>query len=318
MRRTRRILPRVVRFIVTFLLVTFAATMVLSLTPGDPAHYMAGETATPEVIEAINAEYRFDDPAPQRWSSWLGDLLQGSLGSSYSTKQPVWDAITERLPVTFELAVLAMLVALVIAVPLAVVTAARSDSRLDRGIGAVTSGLISMPNFVVALVLLYLFAFHYRFFPTVGWTPLTEDPVENLRSAALPVVAIAVSEIVVLYRVLRADLIQTRQHEYIMLARAKGASERRIMWKHALRPSSLSVLTLAGLSFARILGGTIIVESIFVLPGLGRYMLTAIGAKDLIVVQGVVAFLALSFLTVNFLVDIAYGFIDPRTRVERA
>jgi peptide/nickel transport system permease protein len=306
---------RLLRLVATFLIVTFLANVFLSLAPGSPAEFIAGDAATPEGVQAINDQYNFDEPLISRYFSWLGDFLQGDLGISYISRIPVVDIIKERLPVTAELAILAMLLSLVVSVPLAIAAARRQGGRLDRFLAGLASATISVPSFVVATLLVYFFAFQIHIFPSLGWTRLSDDVLENLKGCVLPVISIALGETVVLLRVLRADLIATLQQDYIALARAKGLSTRAIMWKHALRPSSFSLLTLTGLGLARFLGGTVIVESIFILPGLGTLTLQSVTAKDLVVVQGVVVFFALAFLVINFIVDILYGVLDPRTRV---
>lgn len=316
--RARFIGGKFVRLLVTLLIVTFMTTVLLSLTPGDPAAVMAGEINDPEVIAAINKEYGFTRPIHERYMDWLGNALNGDLGTSYFSKQPVVDAIKERLPVTLELAILSTFLALVCAIPLAVACAKRPNSRFDRTVSGVTFAQVSLPSFVIALFLVYLFAVTFQIFPVLGYTPLSESVSENLRSIALPVISIAIGEMVALQRVLRADLVATTQEDYIALARAKGLSTRTIMWKHALKPSSFSLITLSGLSLARLLGGTLLVEQIFVLPGLGSYLITSINVKDLVAVQGVVTFIAIVFLVVNFFVDIMYGVLDPRTRTARA
>ncbi|MET0894553.1 MAG: ABC transporter permease [Acidimicrobiia bacterium] len=316
--RARFIGGKFVRLVVTLLIVTFMTTVLLSLTPGDPAAVMAGEINDPEVIAAINKEYGFTRPIHERYMDWLGNALNGDLGTSYFSKQPVVDAIKERLPVTLELAILSTFIALVCAIPLAVACAKRPNSRFDRTVSGVTFAQVSLPSFVIALFLVYLFAVTFQIFPVLGYTPLSESVSENLRSIALPVISIAIGEMVALQRVLRADLVATTQEDYIALARAKGLSTRTIMWKHALKPSSFSLITLSGLSLARLLGGTLLVEQIFVLPGLGSYLITSINVKDLVAVQGVVTFIAIVFLVVNFFVDIMYGVLDPRTRTARA
>lgn len=310
----RRGLLRALRFVFTFLLVTLATAVLLSLLPGDAASYIAGENATPAQIHALNVQYHLQDPPLTRWADWLENAAQGDLGSSFVTKQPVAEAVQQRLPVTLELAFLATLLALLLAVPLAILAAPRAGSKVDTTLDAVSSGIVSIPGFVVALVLIYVFAFRLEWLPLFGWVPLTHDVGDNLRSALLPVVAIALGEAVVLYRVLRADLVETLDQDYIALARAKGCSERSVMWRHALRPSALPLLTLSALTLARLIGGTVLVEAIFVLPGLGSYLLESITAKDMVAVQGVVAFIAVTFLVVNFMIDVLYGRVDPRTR----
>lgn len=305
---------RLLRIVASLLVVTFGTTALMDLTPGSPARFLAGDGAPPEVLDAINARYHFDDPLIVRYLRWLGNFVRGDLGVSYTQNRPVRDLIVERLNVTVELAVLGIVFALLVAVPAAVVTARRPRGAIDKAVGTASSITIALPSFALALLLAYFLAYKWRLFPTFGWTPLTENPLENLRHAALPVVALAAGQSVIMMRVLRADLIETLQQDYIALARSKGVSSRAIMWKHALKPSSFALLTLAGLTFAQMLGGALIVESIFILPGIGRLLVEAIGRKDIIVVQGVVVFVAFAFLLINLLVDLLYGVLDPRTR----
>jgi peptide/nickel transport system permease protein len=307
-RRLRRLGP-------VLLLVTIATTFMLDLVPGDPATELAGESASPEVIAAVNEQYGFEDPPLTRYVNWVGDAVTGDFGVSYKTKQPVMDAIRERMPVTLEVAILASLMSMVLAVPIALVSASRPGGRFDRAVGMVSSGLISIPVFLMGLLLVYVLSVRSGVFPVTGWVRLTENPFSNLRHAFLPVMTLALGESVVLQRVLRADTIQTLQEDYILMARAKGLPRWHVLVRHALRPSSFSTLTLASLSFGRLIGGTIIVESVFALPGVGRLAITAITSKDLITVQGVVAVVALSYLLINLAVDLLYGFLDPRIRV---
>jgi peptide/nickel transport system permease protein len=310
-RRLRRLVP-------VLLLVTIATTFMLDLVPGDPATELAGESATPEVIAAVNEQYGFDDPPLKRYVSWVSDAVTGDFGVSYRTKQPVMDAIMERLPVTLEIAILASAMSLVLAVPIALYTASRAGGRVDRAMGMFTSGVISIPVFLMGLLLVYVLSVRSGLFPVTGWVRLTEDPVSNLHHAFLPVLTLALGEMVILQRVLRADTIQTLHEDYILMARAKGLPRWHVLTRHALRPSSFSMLTLASLSLGRLIGGTIIVESVFALPGVGRLAITAITSKDLITVQGVVAVVAISYLLINVAVDLVYGFLDPRIRVSAA
>lgn len=305
---------RFLRIVTSLVLVTFGTMALMDLTPGSPGQFLAGDGAPAEVIDAVNERYHFNDPLIVRYMRWLGDFVQGDLGVSFTMNRPVRDLIVERLNVTVELAVLGIVFALLVAVPSAVATARRPGGVLDKLIGATSSMTIALPSFAMALILSYFLAYKWQVFPTFGWTELTENPLQNLRGAVLPVVALAAGQAVIMMRVLRADLMETLQQDYIALARSKGVSSRVIMWKHALKPSSFSLLTLAGLTFAQMLGGALIVETIFILPGIGRLLVEAIGRKDIIVVQGVVVFVALAFLIINLLVDLLYGLLDPRTK----
>jgi peptide/nickel transport system permease protein len=307
---------RIVRLIPVLLLVTLATTFMLDLVPGDPALELAGDSATPETVAAVNQQYGFDDPPLTRYLEWLSGAATGDLGVSYRTKQPVIEAILERLPVTLEIALLASLLALLIAIPVALYCASHAGGRLDRTMMMLSSATISVPVFLMGLLLVYVFSVRLGWFPVTGWARLTESPMDNLRAAFLPVLTLALGESVILQRVLRADTIQTLQEDYILMARAKGLPRWWVLARHALRPSSFSLLTLASLSLGRLIGGTVIVESVFSLPGIGKLAITAITSKDLITVQGIVAFVAISYLVINLVVDLLYAALDPRIRVQ--
>jgi peptide/nickel transport system permease protein len=223
-------------------------------------------------------------------------------------------AIMDRLPVTLELTLLSMFMALAIAIPLGVLSAYRVGSRFDRAVTGVTFGLLALPNFIFALVLILVLAVQFNVFPATGWTPLSDGLFDNLRSAFLPALTLAVGNIAVFTRLLRTDMIATLQEDHVTLARAKGLPTRRILFRHALRPSSFSLLTVAGLQVGALLSGTVIVETIFGLPGVGRLLLDSINARDLLTVQGVVLLLAVSFVLINFVVDLLYTVLDPRIR----
>jgi peptide/nickel transport system permease protein len=315
MSRARGIASRLLRFVATFLIVTFLATLLVDLVPGSPALYMAGEGATPEVVDAVNQKYGFDEPIVVRYGHWLGDLVtKGELGESYVTREPVLDAIRARLPITLQLAVMSLALTLLIAIPTAMAAARRPGSRVDRAIGMLSSAMISIPAFALALLLAYVFALRLKWFPLFGWAPISEGLGQNLRGAVLPVLSMVSAQAVIIMRVLRADLIQTLQQDYIALARSKGLTTRAIRWTHALRPSSFSLLTLSGVALGAFMGGTVIVESIFLLPGIGQLIYQAIASKDLITIQGVVTFFAIAFLVINLVVDLLYGVLDPRSR----
>jgi peptide/nickel transport system permease protein len=303
-----------IRFVSTLFIVTFFTTVVLNLVPGSPALAIGGPTATPYQIHLINVKYGFNRPVLDQYWLWLVHLSHGDLGSSAFTQQPVLQSIRQRLPVTAELAVLATIVAVVAALILAIQCAQRPGGKLDQAVRILTYAQISVPAFVVALVTSYFFAVKLGWLPLLGFVPLSTSVWGNLDHMILPVFAIALAPAAGLTVVLRADLLQTLQQDFVALAKAKGHSTRTIMWKHALKPSSFSLITLSSLQLAGLLGGTVLVEQIFVLPGIGQLLLTSIAQKDFPVVAGIVTFVAVVFLTVNFLVDIMYGILDPRVR----
>ncbi|CAA9236599.1 MAG: Dipeptide transport system permease protein DppB [uncultured Acidimicrobiales bacterium] len=212
------------------------------------------------------------------------------------------------------MAVVAMLMSVMIAIPLGVLSAYRAGTRLDRGVTGATFGLLAVPNFMMALLLIYTLSVRYGLFPATGWTRLTADPVQNLKSVFMPALALAISSMAVLTRLLRTDMIATLQEDHVMLARSKGLSTWRILFRHALRPSSFSLLTVGGLQIGALLGGAVIVEQIFALPGMGRLLLDSIFQRDLLIVQGVVLLIAVIYVLVNATVDVLYTFLDPRIR----
>ncbi|WP_082406390.1 ABC transporter permease [Microbacterium sp. No. 7] len=305
---------RVAYALLVILLVTFTTSLLMHLAPGSIAEVILGEAATQENIDAMNASLGLDRPFFVQYLDWLAHAVQGDLGTSPITHRSVMGSIAERLPVTMELAVLALVISLVISIPLAVLSASAPNSALDRGINALTSVFLSVPAFVAGPVLIYFFAVNSRIFPALGWVPMGEGLGANLRTAFLPALAVALVEIAAFHRVLRADLIGTLREDFVSAARAKGMTRFYVMFRHAFRPSSFSLLTISGLSFARLIGGMIIVEVLFVLPGIGQLLATAIVQRDIIMVQGVVTFIAVTFVIINMLVDIGYGIIDPRVR----
>lgn len=305
---------RVVRALLVIFLVTVAAVALLNLAPGSAADVILGENATPEAVAALNAELGLDQPLWQQYAQWVGQAVQGDLGVSPITRVPVTEAILVRLPVTLETAFLALLIALVSSLILAVAAAATQGSLLDRAIAGLSSVFLSIPAFVAAPILIYLLSVKGGIFPVSGWKHIDDGLGPNLRSALLPAVAVALTEIAVFTRLLRADLVGTLREDYVAAARAKGMTRGYVMFRHALRPSSFSLITVAGISLGRLIGGTVVVEAMFGLPGLGQLVATAITARDVITVQGVVVFIAVTYVLVNVLVDISYGFLDPRVR----
>src|SRR5712672_3818396 len=298
--------------------VSLLTFLIASLLPGDLAYVILGDQATPEKVEALRRDMGLDQPIWWRYLGWLGHVLQGDFGRSFRTGQTVLQAVTERFPVSFELMILAEIIGLAIGVPVAIVCAARSGGPFDRFMTGTAFAMLSVPAFLSAILLIYLFAVELRWLPATGYVPFEEDPIGNLRSFLLPALTLAVAEWPVLMRVLRSDMIATLQEDYIAMARAKGLKPSRILLVHALKPSSLTLVTVTGINIGRLIGGAVIVETIFALPGIGRLLVGAIYARDFIILQGVVLFVATGFVVVNFIVDMLYAVLDPRIRHGRA
>lgn len=311
----RGALVRIVALVGVLLAVSFLTFTMLNVLGGDPAIAVVGaDNADAETLAQVRAELGLDKPFLEQYTDWVGGVVQGDLGRSYKTKQPVAEAIVERVPVTAEVGLLAIAFALLGAIPIAVYSAYRSGGRFDKGTSTVTFGLLSFPNFLLAYWLGYLVSVRLGWLPRSGWTRLSEDPIGNLKTAILPALSLAVAELAVYTRILRSDMIQTLQEDYLLMARAKGLKTARILFRHALQPSTLSLMTVIGVQFGALVGGSIIVEQIFALPGMGSYLLNAIYERDYVVVQGVVVVIAASFVLVNFAVDTLYRLLDPRIR----
>jgi peptide/nickel transport system permease protein len=305
---------RVGRSVLVVLLVTVAVVALLGLAPGSVAEVILGENATPDAVAAMNAQLGLDVPLWSQYLSWISDAVQGDLGTSPLTGQSVREAIVERLPVTLQLAAMGLTIALAVALIMGVVSASRPGSALDRGSSAVSSVFLSVPAFIAGPVLIYFFAIQLQWFPVMGWSQISEGLGPNLRGALLPAVAIALTEIASFHRLLRTDLIGTLREDFIASARAKGMPGGYVMFRHALRPSSFSLITVAGINLGRLIGGTVIVETLFGLPGLGQLVASSITSRDVIMVQGIVVFIAVVYVGVNTVVDLSYSVIDPRVR----
>jgi peptide/nickel transport system permease protein len=310
-----QILRKLVTLVPTVLLVSALTFFLTSLLPGDPAlQVLGGAEPSQQAIEAVRKDLGLDRPLPVRYVSYLGDIARGDFGRSYRTRQPVLQAIGERLPVTAEIGLVALLVSILVAVPLGVLSAYRANGPIDRSITTVSFGLLAIPSFMTALLLLYVFAVYLNVLPATGWTRLTDDPVENIRSVILPATALGIGQLATYTRLLRSDMIATLQEDFVSMARAKGLPTWRILFRHALRPSSFSLLTIVGLQVGALIGGAVIVEQFFALPGVGRLLFDSIAQRDLVMVQGVVLFLALATVFANFAVDLLYSVLDPRIR----
>ena len=312
----RLIAGRMVRLVATLLLVTFVTFMATSLLPGDPVNALIPIEAQQdrEFVEQVREEWGFNDPILVRYGRWLGDAVRGDLGDSYVTGRPIIDEITPRLPVTGELMVVTVLLGILIGVPLGLLSGYREGSRADKVVSAVAQFGLSIPNFVLGLVLIYVFAIKLRWLPATGWTRISDSVTGNLKSVAMPAIALAVAEVAVYLRVLRSDIIGTLKENYILSARAKGLKDRFILFRHALRPSSLTLTTLIGLNIAGLITGTIVIEQLFAIPGLGRRLFSAVFQRDYMMVQGLTVLLAAAYVIINATVDFIYIAIDPRIR----
>lgn len=312
--RGRRLTRRVTHVLGVLLLVSMGTFLMLELLPGDPAYSVLGEGATEAQVLQVRSELHLDDPLPQRYVRWVGDVVQGDFGTSYRNGRPVLETIVERLPVTVELLIVAQVLALGLAIPAAMYAAMRKGGRFDRWTTGAAFTMISAPHFILGVVLIFVFAVRLGWLPATGWTEISASLGDNLRSVVLPAFALSLAPMATYFRLLRSDMISTLQEDFVLLARAKGLSNWYILARHALRPSSFSLMTVAGIQIGRMIGGAVVIEQLFALPGLGRLIVQSIANRDLIVLQGVVLFTALAYIAINMVVDTLYVALDPRTR----
>ena len=307
---------RLVRLVMTLLAVSFLCFMMTNLLPGDAINALIPIEAQQdrEFVEQVREEWGLNDPMLVRYGRWLGDAVQGDLGRSFVTGRPVMDEIAPRLPITGELMAVTVVLALLIAVPLGVLSAYKEESKLDQSLSGAAQLGLSIPAFVLGLILIFVFAVKLRWLPATGWTRISNSVTGNMRTVALPAISLAVAEAAVYMRVVRSDMIATLQENYILAARAKGLKDRFILFRHGLRPSSLTLITLVGLNLAGMIAGTIVIERLFAIPGLGWRLFGAIFQRDYMMVQGITVLIAAFYVLVNAVVDFLYMAIDPRIR----
>lgn len=302
-------------YLLTIMLAVSAVSFALvDLLPGDPARTIAGEEATAQQVAQVRADLGFDRPLPVRYVDWLNDAILGDLGHSYRTGQDVGAAIAQRLPVSLQIVVLAQIIALAGAIPLGLAAGRRTGRVLDRATEKLLLGAVSIPHFVLAVVLVYVFAVQLGWLRPTGFTRLTEDPLRSLQSSIIPAVTLASIELASYQRILRAEVANAMASPYVMFARAKGMTERYVLWRHVLRPSSLGITTLTAVNVGRLLGGAVIVESILAVPGIGHLMVTAVFQRDIVVIQASVLLMAIIYVVANALADGTYAALDPRVR----
>jgi len=293
-------------------LVIFAC---IEIVPGDPASFMLGINAQPDTIQALRVELGLDQSLAQRYLGWVGGLLGGDMGTSYTYRTPVSDIVSDRLQVSLPLALYALMLTVVVAFPVGILAAARRGSVTDITVMGATQLGVAIPNFWFAILMVILFAINLRWFSAGGFPGWDAGIFPAMKALTLPAIALALPQASILSRVMRSSLLDTLSEDYMRTARAKGLTRRQALWRHALRNAMIPVLTIIGLQFSFLLAGAIIIENVFFLPGLGRLVFQAITQRDLIVVESVVMLLVFAVILVNFLVDIAYAWVDPRLRV---
>ena len=288
--------------------------LMLRLTPGDPAAVIAGDNATGDQVEAIREKLGLNQPLLTQFVIWSGKSLQGDFGESFFFKKTVAELIVQRIEPTLALSIFTIILAIVIAVPLGVLAAHRSGGWLDRAVMGFSVLGFSVPVFVVGYLLIYLFAIQLAWVPVQGYTPLTSDFGEFLRRLILPSVTLAIIYVALIARITRASVIEVLGEDYIRTARAKGLTNRVVLMRHALRNAAVPIVTVIGIGIALLIGGAIVTESVYNIPGLGRLVVDAVLARDFPVIQAVILMFSFVYVLINLVIDIAYSFFDPRIR----
>jgi peptide/nickel transport system permease protein len=309
------LLRRLVESVVTLFLATIVVFLGIRALPGDPARTMAGEESDPEAVAAINAAYGFDQPLPVQYVRYMGKAITGDLGVSPRTGLSVSETIMNALPVTLELAFLAVLVSVLIGLTTGVIAAVRRRGPAEWAANSVALLGQSIPNFWFGQMGILLFAITLGALPASGFVPLFEDPVENLRRMIMPAIVLGTGLTAIIMRQTRSAMLEALTADYVRTARAKGLGRRQVIVGHALRNSLIVVTTVVGLELGTLISGAVVTESIFVLPGFGRLTLDAVFTRDYPMIQGVVLFTATAYIVINLLVDLLYSVIDPRIRV---
>jgi peptide/nickel transport system permease protein len=307
------VLKRIGQLVVVLFLVTLFTASLIAMLPGDVATVIVG-FGSDEDREEVREDLGLDDPFYVQYTNWVTDFAQGDLGNFYrrSNTQPVAERVSEAAPVTLQLLIYAQLISLALAIPLGVLSAYKAGSRFDKATNTTAFALLAIPNFVLALVLAYVFGVSLGWLPPQGYAPLSDGLWEHMQYMILPSISLAVGQIAVYMRLLRSDMVATLQEDFVLVAKAKGLSSQRVLWRHALRPSSITLLTVAGLNIGTLIGGALIIEVIFGLEGMGTLLFQSIQQQQIVAVQSIVAIITIGYVLINVLVDALYAVLDPR------
>lgn len=309
------IVRRLILGIPVLIIISAIVFLVTYLIPGDPAMVVLGQGASPDALEAVRHRLGLDQPVLMRYLYWLHDLMQGNLGYSILSRQPVWKLIGHSLPITLYLTLLSMLIAVLISIPLGTISALRRNTWIDLASTTWAFAGVSMPGFWLAMMLLYVFGVRLQWVPLQGYISPLDDLGMSLRTMILPAFTLGVFLSGPLTRYLRSSMLQTLSQDYVQVARAKGLSGQKILWHHVLRNSLIPFITVLGIQFGYLVGGAVVVENVFALPGIGDLAVSAIGNRDFPVIQGVTLVVAFVVVMINLAVDIACALLDPRIRI---
>jgi peptide/nickel transport system permease protein len=315
---TRYVLRRLGAAVIVLFLASILVFLGVRALPGDPVLALAGEQRDPAVLDQIRHQYGFDQPIPVQYVKWLGNALQGDLGTSTKSGLPVTQTILDRIPITLELSALAVLFAVLLGISAGVIAAVRRGSLADYASSSIALFGLSVPHFWLGLMLILLFAVKLRILPASGYVSFADDPIENLRRMIMPAFVLGTGFSAIVMRQMRSSMLESLSADYVRTARAKGLSERSVIGAHALRNSLITVVTLVGLQLGALISGAVITEQIFVIPGFGKLTIDSVLQRDPAVIQGVVLIAAAGYVVVNVIVDLLYSFLNPRIRVSAA
>ncbi|CTQ31996.1 ABC transporter permease [Jannaschia rubra] len=308
------ILRRILIAIPTILLISVFVFSLQKLLPGDPVLAMAGEERDPEVIAFLREKYRLNDPIPVQYAHWVGNAVRGDLGMSLRTNQPVLELIGEKLPVTIQLATMAMIFAMGIGIPAGILSAVRKGTVTDYVANVVALSGLSIPNFWLGIMLILLVSVKWQLLPASGYVPFADDPWRSVQVMLMPAFVLGTALAATLMRHTRSAMLTVLTSDYVRTARAKGLSERRVILKHAFRNALTPIVTLSALLFGELIAGAVLTEQIFTIPGFGKLVVDAVFNRDYAVVQGIVLVTAVGFIVMNLLADVAYVLLNPRLR----
>lgn len=314
---SKYIVGRLLLAVPTLLVISMLVFGALRLVPGDPVQNMVGLDPDPEVVEQLRKDYGLDQPLALQYVKWLGRFLTGDWGESIFTHREVLPEILHRVPISIEIGLLSLATALLLAIPIGTIAAIKRGKLPDFGLMVFSVLGVSAPEFLVGVLMIYVFALKLGWLDAAGFQRFEDDPIANLRALVLPVVSLGFARAALLSRLVRAEMIEVLSQDYVRTARAKGLRGRAIVMRHALKNALIPVVTVAGLQIGAILGGSVVVESLFVIPGIGTYGITAMQKRDYPVVQGFVLFIAVGFVLANLIVDVAYAWLDPRIRYRK-
>jgi peptide/nickel transport system permease protein len=311
------VLKRVLSLLPILFIVSIIVFMIIHLTPGDPATVMLGNTATPEQIEELRDQLGLNVPIYLQYVKWIGNILQGDLGYSFFMRQQVTSAIAEHIGPTVSLAILAQIMAIIIGIPFGIIAANRRGSIVDQSFMGLSLLGISVPSFLLGLLLMLLFAVKLQWLPAAGYQPLNEGLWEHIKYLIMPAIALGSIQTALTARMTRSSMLEVLSKNFIKTARSKGVKERQVVYIHALRNAFLPILTVVGQTFGVLVTGAAVTETIFNIPGIGQLIINSIERRDYAVIQGVVLLVTLVYVFINLVVDLLYGIIDPRVRLNQ-